>query len=56
MACPNILRRLIDVCVTIEHVAKLIRILTERRIPIPAKITVAGENACQIDIRGLFLG
>ena len=24
---------------------------TERKTPIPAKITVAGENACQINIR-----
>ena len=29
---------------------KLSRIHTERRTPIPAKITVAGENACEIDI------
>jgi hypothetical protein len=30
---------------------KLSRIHTERRIPIPVKITVAGENTCQINIR-----
>jgi hypothetical protein len=31
--------------------AKLIRIHTERRTPTPAKITLAGENSCQINIR-----
>ena len=50
LAFPNVLHRLRNVCVTIAH-AKLTRIHTERRIPIPAKTTVAGENDCEIDIR-----
>jgi hypothetical protein len=47
---PDVLRRLRNVCVTIAH-AKLMRIHTERRTPIPAKTTVAGENACKINMR-----
>jgi hypothetical protein len=31
--------------------AKLLRIHTERRTPIPAKTTLAGEKTCQINIR-----
>jgi hypothetical protein len=31
--------------------AKLIRIHTERRTPTPAKITLAGGNACHINMR-----
>ena len=53
LACPNILRRLGNVGVIIAPLAhaKLRRIHTERRTPIPAKTTVAGENTCEIDMR-----
>jgi hypothetical protein len=53
LACSNTLRRLRNVCVTIVLLAraKLMRIRTARRTPIPAKTTVAGENACEINMR-----
>jgi hypothetical protein len=31
--------------------AKLLKIRTERRTPMPAKTTLAGENTCQIHFR-----
>jgi hypothetical protein len=31
--------------------AKSIRILTDRRTPTPAKMTLAGENSCDINMR-----
>ena len=49
-ACSSILSCLKDESVTMTH-TKLARVLTERRIPIPANITFAGENTCQISIR-----
>ena len=53
LACPNILRRLRNACVTtvLPAHAKLRRIHTERRTPIPAKTTVAGENDCETNMR-----
>jgi hypothetical protein len=36
--------------------AKLLRIRTERRTPIPAKTTVAGENACQVNMSVYRIG
>ena len=50
-ACLNILCCLRDESVTIHTVTKLARILTERRIPIPANMTFAGENTCQMSMR-----
>ena len=46
LTCLNVLSCLRDVCVTM--CAELLRIRTERRTPIPVKITLAGENACQV--------
>jgi hypothetical protein len=48
-AFPNILRRLRNIGVTLAQ-AKPMRIHTEMRTSIPAKITVAGENVCQINM------
>ena len=47
MARPNVHRCLRTVYVRMTH-TKEWRIRTERRTPILAKTTVAGENACQI--------
>jgi hypothetical protein len=38
-----------------SHTKALRRIHTERRTPIPMKITFAGENTYQIDMRGWIL-
>jgi hypothetical protein len=46
LAPTNVLSCLRAVCVRIAH-NKLLRLLTERRTPIPANTTVAGENACK---------
>ena len=54
LACTNILSCLKNVCVTMSH-AKLLKIHTERRTPMPAKITLAGENTYQIKIREQIL-
>jgi hypothetical protein len=50
LACSNIFGCLRSVGITIDH-AKSIRIHTERRMPTPAKITLAGENSCHMHIR-----
>jgi hypothetical protein len=50
LACLNILSCLRNVCVTMFH-TNLLRVHTERRTPMPAKTTLAGENTCQINIR-----
>jgi hypothetical protein len=50
LACTNVSSRLINVFVTIAS-AKKSRIHTERRTPIPVKITFAGANTCQINMR-----
>ena len=50
LACPDILSCLKDACVILSR-TKLLGIRTERRAPKPAKITLAGENTCQINMR-----
>ena len=50
LARPDILSGLKDACVILSH-TNLLEIHTERRAPIPAKITLAGENTCQINMR-----
>ena len=35
----------------LQYCTQSYRIVTERRTPIPANITVEGENACEIDMR-----
>ena len=49
LAGSNILNCLKEVRVTIAY-GKLLRILTERRMPNPAKMTFAGGNACNINM------
>ena len=49
-ACSNIFSRLRDLCVTMAH-AKVLTIHTERRTPIPAKMTLAGEKSCHTNMR-----
>ena len=50
LACSNIFSCLRDVRVTAAH-AKLLRVHTERRMPTPAKMTLAGENSCDMNMR-----
>ena len=50
LAFPDILGRLKIVRIRLRY-TELLGIRTERRTPIPAKTTLAGENTCQINIR-----
>src|SRR6267154_4264176 len=50
LASSNILNCLREARVTMAY-GKSLRILTERRMPTPAKITFAGGNACYINMR-----
>ena len=47
---PSILSRLRDISVTTAHTKLLRRIHTERRRPIPANMTFAGENTYHINM------
>jgi hypothetical protein len=44
VACPHILGRLVDPDITKSQLGKVGRIHTESRIPMPAKIALAGGN------------
>ena len=46
----NVFSCLRDLGVTIVHAKPSRRIHTERRTPIPANITLAGENTCQANM------
>ncbi len=48
----NVLSCLRIVRITIDRTKVLGRVHTERRTPNPIKITFAGENTCQINMRG----
>jgi hypothetical protein len=50
LACAHILNCLRDLVVTMVHAKPSRRLHTESRTPIPANITFAGENTCQVDI------
>ena len=54
LARTNVLSCLRTLGVKTTH-AKVLRIRTERRTPIPAKITVVGENACQMNMSAQIL-
>jgi hypothetical protein len=50
LARSSIFGRLRNLWVTLAH-AKVLRIHTERRMPTPAKIMLAGEKTCHINMR-----
>jgi hypothetical protein len=47
LGCLRIIR-----IIGMDHMKVLRRVHTKRRTPIPTKITFAGENTCQINMRG----
>jgi hypothetical protein len=47
---PSILGRLRDKSVTMAHTKLLRNVHTERRRPIPANMTFAGENTCHMNM------
>ena len=51
VACPNVLSCLGDKPLQCAHTRILMGVRTERRTPIPVKITCAGENICQMNMR-----
>src|SRR5216683_2180057 len=51
LACANILSSLSNIGIRLAHAKLSRRMRTKRRTPTPAKITFAGENTCQINMR-----